>query len=64
MLRKVDLTNPDFEPTDEELQELSRRAFAGLAERDAAAVARLEQESARRRQEVLARVEAALAKPA
>ncbi len=62
MARKVELSNPDFEPTGEELQELSRRAFAGVAERYAAAVAKLEQESARRRMEVLARVEAALAK--
>lgn len=63
MARKVELSNPDFEPTDEELQELSRRAFAGVAERYAEALAKLEREIERGRQEVLARVEARLAKP-
>lgn len=62
MQRKVDLTDPDFEPTGEELQALSRRAFEGVAERYAAALARLEGEIQRSRNEVLKRVEAELAK--
>jgi hypothetical protein len=41
---------------------LSRRAFAGVSERYAAALAKLEAETARRRKEVLAYVEEALAK--
>jgi hypothetical protein len=30
MERRIDLANPDFEPSDEELTGLSRRAFAGV----------------------------------
>ena len=62
MERKVDLANPDFEPSDEELQELSRRAFAGVGKKYSAALRRLEADIERSRREVLARVEAALAK--
>lgn len=61
MNRKVDLANPDFEPSDEELQELSRRAFEGVGERYAAALKRLEADIAQERREVLARVERMLA---
>ena len=37
------LADPDFEPTDEQLQELSRRAFAGVAEARQAALTTLAQ---------------------
>jgi hypothetical protein len=39
--RQVNLADPDFEPTDEELRELSRAAFADVAEENAAALARM-----------------------
>jgi hypothetical protein len=32
------LADPDFEPTDEQLQELVRRAFAGVSEANARAL--------------------------
>lgn len=31
---KINLADPDFEPSDEQLQELMRRAFAHLTEED------------------------------
>ena len=62
MERKVDLANPDFEPSDEELQELSRKAFAGVGTKYSAALKRFEDDIERSRREVLARVEAELAK--
>ena len=39
--RRIDLADPAFEPTDEELIGLSRRAFAGVRERHEAALARI-----------------------
>jgi hypothetical protein len=38
---RVDLTDPDVEPTDEQLQSLSKRAFAHVARENAEALARL-----------------------
>ena len=62
MSRKIDLSDPAFEPTDEELQELSKRAFAGVGERHALALRKVEDEMEERRKEVLVRVEEALAR--
>ncbi len=62
MNRKVELSNPDFEPSDEELQELSRRAFEGVGERYAQALKIFEQQIDVSRKEALAHVEAMLAK--
>jgi hypothetical protein len=31
---KINLADPDFEPSDEQLQELMRRAFSNLVEED------------------------------
>jgi hypothetical protein len=61
MSRKVDLADPDFEPSDEELQELSRRAFQGAGERYAVALKKLAADIDSSRKEVLARVERMLA---
>lgn len=62
MERKIDLADPDFEPSDDELQELSRRAFAGVGKKYSVALKRLEEDIERSRREVLAHVEAELAK--
>ena len=40
----INLADPDFEPTDEQLIGLSKRAFAGVAARHEAALARLRAE--------------------
>jgi hypothetical protein len=37
----INLADPDFEPTDEQLIGLSKRAFAGVAARYSAALAKL-----------------------
>ncbi|MBI2389140.1 MAG: hypothetical protein HYV09_05950 [Deltaproteobacteria bacterium] len=55
------LANPDFEPSDEQLQELSRRAFEGVPARRRAALARVHAEIAKRREAVLQDVRARLA---
>ena len=41
MSDRVDLADPDFEPTDEQLQELSRRAFSDVKARHEAAMERM-----------------------
>ncbi len=46
MERRVNLSDPEFEPTDEELQGLSRRAFAGVAAAHEASLVRLRAEIA------------------
>jgi hypothetical protein len=46
MSERVDLADPDFEPTDEQLQELSRRAFAQVKARHDEAMDRLSQQIA------------------
>lgn len=38
---RINLADPDFEPTDEQLQELSRRAFAGIREERARSLAEM-----------------------
>ena len=48
------LADPDYEPTDEELAGLMKRAFAGLAEADAARVTNLRKTIAAKRAEALA----------
>ena len=40
----INLADPDFEPTDEQLIGLSKRAFAGVAAKHAAALAKLRAE--------------------
>ncbi len=49
----INLADPDFEPTDEQLTELSKRAFAGVKERHQAVLARLRAEIATRSAQVL-----------
>lgn len=41
MMVRTRLADPDYEPTDEELMELSRAAFAGVRARHEEALARL-----------------------
>jgi hypothetical protein len=53
---EIDLTNPDFEPSDEQLRELSRRAFAHLAQTRRRSDEKLQAEITRLRAEVLARL--------
>ncbi|MCL2450376.1 MAG: hypothetical protein FWD17_15625 [Polyangiaceae bacterium] len=54
----INLADPDFEPTDEQLMELSKRAFAGVKERREVALARMRAEIAARSAEVLRQLEA------
>jgi hypothetical protein len=49
----INLADPSFEPTDEQLQDLSRRAFAGVAEANAEALVRLRAQINAARQEAL-----------
>ena len=44
----IDLANPDFEPTDEQPIELSKRAFVGVKARHESALARLRADIAAR----------------
>ena len=50
------LADPSFEPTDEQLQELSKRAFAHLADARREVDARLREEIARLSEQVLRRL--------
>jgi hypothetical protein len=52
----ADFANPEFEPTDEQLQALSREAFAEVSARNRAASVRLRARVAALRSEVLARL--------
>ena len=52
------LADPDYEPTDEELRELSRTAFAEVAVRNREALARVHAEIAARSAELVARLAA------
>lgn len=54
--QRINLADPDFEPSGEQLQALSHSAFAGVAERNAEAAARMTAAIAARRQQVLARI--------
>lgn len=60
MGNELTLADPDFEPSDAQLKELSRRAFEGVAERRRAALARVHEEVATRREESLRDVRARL----
>jgi hypothetical protein len=51
---RIDLTDPSFEPTDEQLVGLAKRAFAGVAEARAKTQARLRVEIAKASAESLA----------
>jgi hypothetical protein len=53
MTEKIDLADPDFEPTDEQLEGLMKRAFAGVGAAHEAALARIRAEIATARAEVL-----------
>ncbi len=53
MSRRIDLADPSFEPTDEELTELSKRAFGHLKQEHADAAARLREEMRREREAAL-----------
>jgi hypothetical protein len=64
MTRPVNLASPDFEPTDEELTELSRRAFSTVAARSDAATNALRERIATEQAQVLARLETRLAEQA
>lgn len=56
MSQHVNFGDPAFEPTDEQLRELAREAFAEVAENHRAALARLRVEIARLRVEATVRV--------
>jgi hypothetical protein len=60
MSRPVNLASPEFEPTDEELIELSRRAFAHVGAAQDASAAALRDRIEARRKTVLAQVHAEL----
>jgi hypothetical protein len=55
MARATNFGDPSFEPTDEELADLMHEAFAEVPARNAAALARLENEIAELRAQALAR---------
>jgi hypothetical protein len=54
----INLADPACEPTDDQLTELSRRAFAGVAAAHQAALARLRTEIAAAREHALRALEA------
>ncbi len=54
MPRRINLADPSFEPTDEELIELAKRAFGHLKQQHADADARLREEIRREREAALA----------
>lgn len=57
MTRVVNFGDPSFEPTDEDLAELMRDAFADVPARSAAALARVHQEVERLRTRAMGRLE-------
>lgn len=58
------LGDPDFEPSDEQLTELSKRAFADVARNRAAALQRLRREISVERSKVRAQLQQQLASAA
>lgn len=54
MPNEVNFADPDFEPTDEQLRQLSREAFADVEARQQDALARLRRDIAALRAEALA----------
>ena len=61
MAERINLADPTFEPTDEQLQELSRRAFAHVPAQNAAAAARLRARIAEGRATLMKELEPRLA---
>jgi hypothetical protein len=55
-MREMHLEDPSFEPTDEELVGLSKRAFAHVPEQNRALLAKIDAEIAELRVAVLARI--------
>ena len=53
--RAPNLSDPDYEPSDEELVGLSKRAFAGLKDAEDARLQQLRSDLVRAREEALAR---------
>lgn len=60
--RRMSLENPDFEPTDEELRQLSRRAFADVPRRNSEMLAQLNAKIEEQRCLVMVHVAELLAK--
>jgi hypothetical protein len=60
-VRTTNFGDPSYEPTDEELAELMREAFADVPARNAAALDRLHQEIASLRVQAMADLEQLLA---
>jgi hypothetical protein len=56
-MRRINFGDPSFEPTDEELAELMHEAFADVAARNAAALARIHSDIAKLRDEALSWLE-------
>ena len=48
-MARINLADPDFEPTDEQLEDLFKRAFADVAVRHREALAKLHEEIAQLR---------------
>lgn len=63
-MRTINLADPDFEPTGQELQALSHRAFEDVAARSAVALKKMEEAIEVRRREILAHVNTVLASAA
>lgn len=59
---RPNLADPDFEPTDEQLAELMRRAFADVPAKKEASLRQLREWVARAREESLQRLRSAAAK--
>lgn len=57
MMERVNLADPDFEPSDEQLMGLSSRAFAGVRQKHELALEKLRREIAEAREAVLREVE-------
>jgi hypothetical protein len=57
MVKPVNLANPDFEPTDSQLNELSRLAFAPVPEEDRLRLLALRERIAQGRAQLLAQLE-------
>jgi hypothetical protein len=57
--RHPNLADPSYEPSDEELQGLANRAFAGLREAEIALQEKLRHDIAREREHALARLQVA-----
>ena len=56
MANGIDLADPDFEPTGEQLQELSKRAFAGVREAHEKSLVEIRARIAKHGDEVLQRL--------